>query len=149
MAQKIVPDVIGEQNVLTMTPEAGAREAAKIMASKRISAVLVVQNNRLTGIVTERDLAKKVIAGGLDPETTKLSEIMTANPDTLSPDDSPINALELMSTRGYRHLPVVNGDDLVGMVSIRDLYSFVKNQLEEDIKQRDAFMFETGYGAGG
>ena len=149
MAQKIVPDVIGEQNVLTMTPEAGAREAAKIMASKRISAVLVVQNNRLTGIVTERDLAKKVIAGGLDPETTKLSEIMTKNPDTLSPDDSPINALELMSTRGYRHLPVVNGDDLVGMVSIRDLYSFVKNQLEEDIKQRDAFMFETGYGAGG
>lgn len=149
MAQKIVPDVIGEQNVLTMTPEAGAREAAKIMASKRISAVLVVQNNRLTGIVTERDLAKKVIAGGLDPETTKLSEIMTENPDTLSPDDSPINALELMSTRGYRHLPVVNGDDLVGMVSIRDLYSFVKNQLEEDIKQRDAFMFETGYGAGG
>ena len=149
MAQKIVPDVIGEQNVLTMTPEAGAREAAKMMASKRISAVLVVQNNRLTGIVTERDLAKKVIAGGLDPETTKLSEIMTKNPDTLSPDDSPINALELMSTRGYRHLPVVNGDDLVGMVSIRDLYSFVKNQLEEDIKQRDAFMFETGYGAGG
>ena len=149
MAQKIIPDVIGEQNVLTLVPDETAREAAKVMGANRISAVLVVQDNRLIGIVTERDLAKKVIAGGLDPETTKLSEIMTANPDTLSPDDSPINALELMSTRGYRHLPVVNGDDLVGMVSIRDLYSFVKNQLEEDIKQRDAFMFETGYGAGG
>ena len=149
MAQKIMPDVIGEQNVLTLVPDETALEAAKVMGANRISAVLVVQDNRLIGIVTERDLAKKVLAGGLDPETTKLSEIMTQDPDTLSPDDSPINALELMSNRGYRHLPVVKGENLVGMVSIRDLYSFVKNQLEEDIRQRDAFIFETGYGAGG
>ena len=149
MVQKIVPDVIGEQDLLTLPPDAGAREAAKVMGAKRISAILVVENDQLTGIVTERDLAKKVLAGGLDADATKLSEIMTSNPDTLSPEDSPVNALELMSMRGYRHLPVVKGEDLVGMVSIRDLYTFVKNQLEEDIRQRDAFIFETGYGAGG
>ena len=148
MVQKIIPDVISSQKLQTLDPDATVRSAASVMGLNRISAILVLKNDRLTGIVTERDLTAKVLANGLDPEETKISDVMTPNPDCLSPDDSPNSALQIMSERGYRHLPVLDGEKVVGMVSIRDLYAYVKNSLEEDVRQRDAFMFETGYGAG-
>ncbi|MEE2745556.1 MAG: CBS domain-containing protein [Pseudomonadota bacterium] len=147
MVERIIPDVVTGQKLRTLEPTATAREAARVMGSKKISAVLVADKKKLIGIVTERDLAAKVLAGSMDPDKTTLLDIMTPDPDYLSPDDSPESALELMSTRGYRHLPVMNNDDLIAIVSIRDLYAFVKQKLEEDVKQRDAFMFETGYGA--
>ena len=148
MTDKIIPDVISNQNLQTLPPEASVREAAKIMGSSKISAILVLKDDHLIGIVTERDMTAKVLAAGLDPEATQISEIMTPNPDCLSPSDAPNSALEKMSNRGYRHLPVVDGEDVVGMLSIRDLYAYVKDQLEEDVRQREAFMFDTGYGAG-
>ena len=148
MTDKIIPDVISNQNLQTLPPEASVREAAKIMGSSKISAILVLKDDHLIGIVTERDMTAKVLAAGLDPEATQISVIMTPNPDCLSPRDAPNSALEKMSNRGYRHLPVVDGEDVVGMLSIRDLYAYVKNQLEEDVRQREAFMFDTGYGGG-
>ncbi|MAI10477.1 MAG: CBS domain-containing protein [Rhodospirillaceae bacterium TMED167] len=147
MTRKIVPDIVTKQALKTLTPDATARLAARVMGSNRISAIIVIENECLVGIVTERDLTAKVLAGSLDPDATVLSDVMTANPDTLSPDDSPFNALELMSLRGYRHLPVVDGTSVIGMVSIRDLYAVVKDMLEDDIRQREAFIFDTGYGA--
>ena len=149
MTDKIIPDVISNQKLQTLAPDATVREAANIMGTNRISAILVLENDSLIGIVTERDMTAKVLAGGLDPNITQISNVMTPNPDCLSPDDAPNSALELMSERGYRHLPVLDGQNVVGMLSIRDLYAYVKNQLEEDVRQRDAFMFDTGYGAGG
>ena len=147
MVQKIIPDVINNQKLQTLDPDASVKAAASLMGSSRISAVLVLKNDRLIGIVTERDMTAKVLAHGLDPEKTKISEVMTPDPDCLSPNDSPNSALQIMSERGYRHLPVLDGQAAVGMVSIRDLYAFVKKNLEEDVRQRDAFMFESGYGA--
>ena len=147
MVQKIIPDVISNQKLQTLDPDASVKAAASLMGSNRISAILILENNRLIGIVTERDMTAKVLANGLDPEVTRISEVMTPNPDCLSPNDSPNNALQIMSERGYRHLPVLDGEEAVGMVSIRDLYAFVKRNLEEDVRQRDAFMFESGYGA--
>ena len=147
MVQKIIPDVISNQKLKTLDPDASVKAAASLMGSNRISAILVLKSDRLIGIVTERDMTAKVLAHGLDPEKTKISEIMTPDPDCLSPNDSPNNALQIMSERGYRHLPVLDGEAAVGMVSIRDLYAFVKKNLEEDVRQRDAFMFESGYGA--
>ena len=149
MVQKIIPDVINNQKLQTLDPDASVKAAASLMGSSRISAVLVLKNDRLIGIVTERDMTAKVLAGGLDPVKTQVSDIMTPNPDCLSPDDTPNSALELMSERGYRHLPILDGQHVVGMLSIRDLYAYVKHQLEEDVRQRDAFMFDTGFGAGG
>lgn len=148
MVQKIIPDVISNQKLQKLDPDASVKAAASLMGSNRISAILVLKNDRLIGIVTERDMTAKVLANGLDPEATKISEVMTPNPDCLSPNDSPNSALQIMSERGYRHLPVLDGEEVVGMVSIRDLYAYVKSNLEEDVRQRDAFMFESGYGAG-
>ena len=148
MTDKIVPDIVDNQTLHTLSKSSSAFEAASLMATNRISAVLITEDDKLVGIVTERDLTAKVLAGKLTPEDTALADIMTANPDVLEPNDSPISALELMRVRGYRHLPVVEDGSPVGIVSIRDLYAAAKDQLEEDVRQREAFIYDTGYGAG-
>ena len=71
---------------------------------------------------------------------------MTRDPDTVSPDDAAIDALDRMSTRGYRHLPVVAGERVVAIVSIRDLYAAVRRSLEGELRQRDAYIFGESYG---
>ena len=109
--------------------------------------MIIVDNNaRLAGIFTERDLVNRVVAKGLDAVSTPLKQVMTANPDTLAPGDTAMNALELMSARRYRHLPVLDGENVVGMVSIRDLFNVVKAQLEEDLREREKFIFGSDYG---
>ena len=147
MHRKIIPDIVEATNVLTMTEEDSAQEAAKQMASKNVAAMIISDSAGLiTGIVTERDLCQKVMAKGLDPASTSVGEIMTTNPDTLSPDDSASDALELMQTRKYRHLPVVQDGKCQAVVSVRDLYSAVKETLEEDIRETEAFVFGDRYG---
>ncbi len=147
MSMKIVPDVVNDQKIQGVTGSMTIREAAKIMAKHHIGALLVTKRDKLEGILTERDLSVKIVAGGKDPDKTKVSQIMTKNPETVSPDDTAFSALEKMKARGFRHLPVVDGDQIVGMVSVRDLYSSAKSQLEDDLKDRDAFIFGAGYGA--
>ena len=147
MHRKIIPDIVKATNVLTMTAEDSAQEAAKQMASKNVAAMIISDSAGLiTGIVTERDLCQKVMAKGMDPASTSVGEIMTTNPDTLSPDDSASDALELMQTRKYRHLPVVQDGKCQAVVSVRDLYSAVKETLEEDIRETEAFVFGDRYG---
>ena len=148
MTGKIVPDIVDNQTLYTLPPDSTCRDAAKMMDANKISAVLVITDERLQGIITERDLTAKVLAAGLDPDATRLESVMTSNPDVSAPGDPPQDALELMRIRGYRHLPVLDEDNIVGMVSIRDLYAAAKEQLEEDVRQRESFIFDTGYGAG-
>ena len=71
---------------------------------------------------------------------------MTKNPDCVGPDDTALSALETMRKKGFRHLPVVEDGKVVGVVSIRDLYASVKVQLEDDLRERDQFIFGAGYG---
>jgi CBS domain-containing protein len=148
MRRKIIPDIVNGQTIHELPETASAREAAKMMADNNIGAVVVTSDGALCGIVTERDLAWRVMAPGLDPGDTPLSAIMTANPDTLDPGDRPLNALELMRVRGYRHLPVAEGGKVVGMVSVRDLYAARQERLENDLREREAFIFGEAYGAG-
>ena len=115
-------------------------------AERRVGAVLITRGGRLEGIVTERDLAVRVIAQGRNPATTKLGDVMTKNPAVLGPNDNPEVALERMRAGDFRHLPVVDGTRVIGVVSIRDLYAVVKGQLEDDIKSREAFIFGNGHG---
>ena len=147
MHSKIIPDIVEATNVLTMTAGDSTQEAAIQMARKNVAAMIISDSAGLiTGSVTERDLSQKVMAKGLDPASTAVGEIMTTNPDTLSPDDSASDALELMQTRKYRHLPVVQDGKCQAVVSVRDLYSAVKETLEEDIRETEAFVFVDRYG---
>ncbi len=148
MQRKIVPDIVKRSAIATMKAEDSVLDAAKTMATKNIAAMIVVDaDSKIIGIVTERDMTQRVIAAGVDAAVTPISAIMTANPDTLSPDDSAGDALELMQSRKYRHLPVKEDDKCVAVVSIRDLYASVKEALEEDIRETEAFVFGDRYGA--
>lgn len=129
----IVPHAIHGQELVTFVPDSSVREAVEVMARRRFGAVPVVDSGRLVGIFSERDALVRVMAAGKDPVTTRLSEVMTRDPDTVRSSDAVLHALELMNQHGYRHLPVVDGDRLVGLVSIRDLYRSVKEQMDSDI----------------
>ena len=104
------------------TTTASALDAGKLMLDHDISAVVVEDEaGNLIGIVTERDLARRVVAAGHNGKDVSLEEVMTKEPARLRPDDSPFDALELMRDRRIRHVPLVNEGHVVGMVSIRDL----------------------------
>ncbi|MEZ7880363.1 MAG: CBS domain-containing protein [Rhodospirillales bacterium] len=148
MQRKIVPNVVARKKVVTVVVEDTAFQAAKLMADNHIAALVVVDGeSKIIGIVTERDMTQRIIAAGLDGKTTPVKHIMTENPDTLSPEDSAGDALELMQTRNYRHLPVTEDGKCIAVVSIRDLYASVKEALEEDIRETEAFVFGDRYGA--
>ncbi len=147
MNRLIVPDIVHGQTLTVMEEGASVRDAARLMAQRRIGAVMILRGERLEGILTERDLLTRVVAVGRDPDTTLIGEVMTRNPDTVTPESRAIDALLRMRERGYRHLPVVAKDRVVGMVSIRDLYDAVTQGLEEDLQEREAFIFGSGYAA--
>lgn len=146
MIRRIVPDVISDQILHKVTPRDTVRQAARLMREKKIAAVLVMEGERLVGIVTERDMTVRVVAAGLDPDATPISEMMTADPDTLAPSDTASDALRMMKSRNYRHLPVVDGGTVVGMVSVRDLYAVYNGELEQDLKDRNAYIYGEAYG---
>ena len=147
MHRHIIPDVISGQHVCTQLGTNTAFEAAEEMVACDIAGIVVVDaDGKLKGIVTERDLTRRVMGKKLDPMNTPLAQVMTKNPDTLSPTDTALTALDMMRKRGYRHLPVVDGGHVVGMVSIRDLYAAVTIELEEDIHETEAFVFGDRYG---
>ena len=148
MHRKVVPHIVSEQRIELLPASTTVRDAARNMAERHIGAVLVGTDGRLEGIFTERDALTRVVAKGLDPDSTRLEQVMTPNPDTVGPEDIALNVLERMRASGYRHLPVLHDGGVVGIVSIRDLYAAVKRELEEDLQQREAFIFDTGYGTG-
>ncbi|MBE0529702.1 MAG: CBS domain-containing protein [Rhodospirillales bacterium] len=148
MMRRIIPDVVKDQSIHTLPPDSTALEAAKMMANRDVGAILVVgKDGRLAGILTERDITRRIVANGLDPKKATVAEIMTHNPDTLSPDNTEAEALEIMRVRRYRHLPVTVDGKAVAMVSVRDLYEVMKVELEESIRETEAFVFGDRYGA--
>ncbi len=124
MHRRIIPDIVAGIKICHVPGRSTAYEVARLMEEHNVGALAVTEGEgRIIGIVTERDLARRVIGGKLDPERTPVSEIMSADPDTLSPDDSAMKAMEMMQDKHYRHMPVVDDSGrFVAMVSIRDLY---------------------------
>lgn len=129
----VVPHAVSEQSLATLEPSATVVEAARMMAYLRIGALMVVEDGRLVGIFSERDALTRVVAKEKDPATTLVSEVMTPDPITIAPETTVQRALDIMAEKGFRHLPVVEDDRIVAIVSIRDLYRSVKDQMETDI----------------
>lgn len=130
MAPKIVPDVLPDRKIVHLPGEASVREAAHLMRQHNIGAVLVMDEEALTGIFTVADMTYRVVADGRDPDATRLTDVMTARPDTIAADSAAIDALRLMQDGGYRHLPVVDGGTVIGMVSRRDFHGAEKARLD-------------------
>jgi len=102
-------------------PSEAVREAAKRMSKANVGAIAVLDSNRLVGVFSERDVMSRVVAEGLDPDKTPVSNVMTKDLVVADPRDSVDSALAKMHSVGCRHLPVVKDGSLVGMLSIRDL----------------------------
>jgi CBS domain-containing protein len=114
--------------VFSVAPGASVLDAIRQMADRHIGALLVIEDGRLEGIVSERDYARKVVLSGSSSSTTAVREIMSSPVVTITPDDTVDDAMRLMTARRIRHLPVVRGGELVGVLSIGDL---VKSVIEE------------------
>jgi CBS domain-containing protein len=114
-------DEVMTTNPLTAHPDDKVVDVARAMRSRRASSALVERDDELVGIVTERDLAQKVVAEGLAPDTMLVSEIMTSQPVTASPERDCWEALSMMTVKGIRHLPVARNGKPIGLVSIHDL----------------------------
>jgi CBS domain-containing protein len=108
------------KKLLTAPPETTVSNAAKLMAKKNVGAVMVVENELLVGIFTERDAVFRVMAQGRDAQTTKLAEVMTNEPQTVDPDKSFGYALLMMHENGFRHVPVIENGKPIGIVSSRN-----------------------------
>jgi CBS domain-containing protein len=111
------------RDLLTVEPGLPLTEVAQRMVSRDVGAVLVLEGGRLVGILTERDVLRAV-AGGIDGETV-VADWMTRDPETMDPDEPIRQAAVLMIHGGFRHLPIVEDDTAVGMLSIRDLMRVV------------------------
>jgi CBS domain-containing protein len=144
---KIISRLIQNQRIIHIESTATVLEAAQKLQSYQIGAVLVMDNDALVGILSERDVCNRLVAQGKSPATTLVKDIMTPSPDTITPDQSAENALAMMAANRYRHLPIVDDSGVVlGMVSIRDLYAAIKVQLQHEVEQRDAMISGTSYG---
>jgi CBS domain-containing protein len=120
MRHRAVREIMSSGEVCRATPGITVRDACCLMAQRQCGSVLVVERGRLLGIFTHGDLVGRVLATGLDPNLTLLVEVMTKEPDTIRPDDSVDEAIRLMDECGYRHLPVVDRGEVVGMVALCD-----------------------------
>jgi CBS domain-containing protein len=114
-----VKSVMERAKLLKASPETPVRQAAKLMAQKNVGAVIIVDDDRLVGIFTERDVLVRVVAKGLNAETTTLANVMTPAPETIDPGQSFGYAMLVMQEHGFRHLPVVQDGKPVGIVSAR------------------------------
>jgi CBS domain-containing protein len=116
-------DSIMSRDVLGVPPDTTVAAAAERMSGGRVGAVVVLADGKLRGILTERDVLRAVAEGRV--EGTTVADWMTADPETIEPDESTEMAATLMIHGGFRHLPVLRGDEVVGIVSIRDLMRVV------------------------
>jgi len=132
-----VRDFLARDVLLQASPEESVRDAAIGMAAHHCSAVLVCRDDTLIGIFTERDLVARVVAPGRDLDTPLL-EVMTANPDTIEANAPIIAAIRQMSEFGYRHLPVVENDRVLGLLSTRDLPVAELASAQPELETREA-----------
>ena len=136
MTQRTVKQIIEGQEPVTASAGTTVSEAARLMKRHNIGAIMVVEDEKLVGVFTERDGLFRVLAEGLSGDSTPLSSVMTANPQTIKPDAGFTTALQMMHDGRYRHLPVVDHGRVIGIVSVRDalgpeLEAFVYEMLRE------------------
>jgi CBS domain-containing protein len=137
MATRTVRDIIVDQVPITAHSSMTVSEAATIMKQRRIGAMMVVDGGQLVGVFTERDALIRIVAEERNSHTTTLADVMTPSPRTISPDDTFEHALVMMHEGRYRHVPVVENGQPVGMVSVRDamgpeLEAFVYELLRQE-----------------
>lgn len=136
-----VTDIM-KRRLITATPYETVAMAADRMTENALGALLVVENDRLVGIFSERDILHRVVARRKDPDQTRLSQVLTPNPTTVFKETSVASCVQLIRTRGFRHLPVVNEfRNPIGIISSRDLLQHILGVIE-NFHHQDADLAE-------
>ncbi|HTT21277.1 MAG TPA: CBS domain-containing protein [Candidatus Sulfotelmatobacter sp.] len=128
-------DLIKDRRVYTVDANRTVLEAARYMMENNVGAVPVLRNGDLAGILSERDIMNRVVAVGRTPGTTAVSEVMTANPRAVAADESIEECLFIMHEFGFRHLPIVDGKELKGLISLRDVLMHQAAEIERQARR--------------
>ena len=137
-------EIINEKEIkelLTVDSKQSVIEALTIMAKYKIGALVVINEKKMVGIISERDYAREIILEGKSSKNTKVEEIMTRKVLTLSADDKSEKGLEIMTKKRIRHMPVMDGKNILGMVSQGDLVKEMIAYQKELIKELEAFVY--------
>lgn len=129
-----------DQHVHAIAPSATMREALELMARHNIGALLVIEDGQIEGIVTERDYARKCVLKGRSSRETRVRELMTSPVLYVGPDESNENCMALMTENRLRHLPVLDGETLIGLVSIGDLVKDIISEQQFVIRQLEHYI---------
>ena len=121
-------------------------EALRQMRDKRVRSVLVIDDDKLVGIVTQGDCAIKVLLPGLDAKQTPVGQVMTGNPVTIKPADPLDACMAMMAARGFRHLPVLDAGKVVGVISIGDVVKNIIRDLEHNVDDLMGYIMKDGPG---
>lgn len=130
--------IVSGQPPVTAPGAMTVADAARLMKRGNVGALLVVDTTRLVGIFTERDALFRVLAEGRSPALTRLEDVMTAQPQTIHPDEPFVRALRIMHEGKFRHLPVVEFERPLGMVSVRDALDEDFDELRLELAQRES-----------
>ena len=130
-----VYEIVKDRRVYSIDANSTVLEAARFMMEHSIGALPVLRDGEIVGIFSERDIMNRVVAVGRMPGTTKISEVMTANPKSISVDETIDNCLFLMLEFGFRHLPITDGKQLKGLVSLRDILLRYVSQKEAEARR--------------
>ena len=131
----LIRDVIRNREPYSLRPSASVQDAAEFMASKNVGAVCIVDDGgKLLGVFSERDVVRRVIVQKRDPSSLRIGEVASELRAVIQCDETPHQALERMELIGTRHLPVVDGDRWVGMLSMRDLMRVELSEQGDEIK---------------
>jgi CBS domain-containing protein len=128
------------QDVWTVVPDSTVYDALQLMAEKNVGALMVVESDKLVGVFSERDYARKVILKGKASKDTLVSEIMTAGPIWVRPDQTIRACMDLMTHKRIRHLPVLDDGRLVGVISIGDVVKAIISDQEFTIEQLEHYI---------
>ena len=126
--------------IYDIAPQARVFDALKLMADRQVGALLVTENGKLVGVISERDYARKVILHGKSSYDIPVREIMTSKVITVHPGQSVEECMALMTEKRIRHLPVMEGERLIGILSIGDLVKEVIAEQEATIKQLESYI---------
>jgi CBS domain-containing protein len=143
----LICDLLENQITIFAEAQQTVLEVAKMMVEHNIGAVPVLEGGRLTGIFSERDLMTRIVVVGRDPARTAVSEVMTEDPLTIAPDDTLEICMTLMKRHGFRHLPVCAGDELKGVISLRDVLLHNLDEKDHEVRMMRAYLHsmpETG-----
>jgi len=127
-------------HVYSVTPETSVYDALHIMMDKNISSLLIMENEVLKGIFTERDYARKLVLQGKSSKDTTIGEIMTTNLFTITLTESIDHCMEMMSRHHIRHLPVIDNHRVTGMISIGDVVKFIIEDQKRTIQQLESYI---------